>query len=353
MRIRSTLLALVTLLALTIAGSAPSLIAAPDFCAKRLDHPRCVATAPTPTPTPTTPPSPTPTPVAAGANLADYGGNWATAIEASKTRGKLLIVPAGTWPAPRIFPYAGLTIRGDGRAVSIVTRTAKGAHAVGGFFHVTTANVTISDLTIKGWPIAAGTSDDILVNGIDATGLRILRVDLVDAQGIGIQLEGALMSGALVEDVSITNTTFRDNGYHGVALWPYNGTHDSTFRRIAIDGADYAGIFCDAGTTVGTAAGVDDNTFEDIVIRHAARKALPAGAGIGAGWMLTGAKGNTATGWEITDQTLGAAMAFGYDQSGLPSTDNVMTGGKIGRTPQTVTYATGLQSQNTVEWGPA
>ncbi|HEX5591385.1 MAG TPA: hypothetical protein VFX65_13925, partial [Candidatus Limnocylindrales bacterium] len=175
-----------------------------------------------------------------------------------------------------------------------------------------------------------GRGDDILINVINGRNVRARNLTLQDAQGCGIQTEGSGTYGGLFEDISISNTFVRDNGYHGVALWPYNGTHANTFRRITIDGADYAGIMIDAGTTVGPAAGVNDNVFEDIVIRNAARYHIQNG-GIGAGWMFTGGKGNRVNRYQITDIPQGSAMAFGADQSGIGSTLNTLTSGTVAR----------------------
>ena len=281
---------------------------------------------PPPTPTPTAP-APPPT---SSVSLADYGGNWGTAIEAAKTHGNVLYVPAGTWPAPRIFPYAGLTIRGAGVGQTFVPRSSPGALASGGFFHVTKVNVTISDLTLRGWPITSGLSDDILIYGNNATNLKVLRVNLENAQGAGLFTEGATMTGGVFQDITITNTMFRSNGYHGVALWAYKGTNNNTYQRITIDGAHYAGIMIDAGTTGSTdAASVNDNVFEDIVIRRAARNPSSGGSTYGYGWLFTGGARNTVTRYTITDQPSGAALAFGFDQSGLGSNDNTLTTGTV------------------------
>jgi hypothetical protein len=287
--------------------------------------------APAPTtaaPAPTTTP-PTPAPVAGAANLADYGGDWSAAMTAAKTHGNVLYVPAGTWRAPRIFPYAGLTIRGAGAGLTIIDRNAPGALAAGGFFHVTTNDVTISDLTLRGWPTSSGPSDDILIYGLNAQRLTVQRVNLLNPQGVGLFTEGST-TGGLFEDITIQNVLYRSNGYHGVGLWAYKGSSGNTYRRITIDGTNYNGIMIDAGTTGSTdAASVNDNLFEDIVIRHAARQALPNGGGMGAGWMFTGGARNIVRGYEITDQSMGAALAFGADQSGIGSTQNNLSNGTV------------------------
>jgi hypothetical protein len=171
-----------------------------------------------------------------------------------------------------------------------------------------------------------GRGDDILINVVNSTDVQARNLTLVDAQGCGIQTEGAGTAGAVFEDISITNTYVRDNGYHGVGLWVYNGTHHSAFRRITIDGADYAGIMIDAGTTVGPAAGVNDNVFEDVVIRNAARYHVLNG-GHGAGWIWTGGERNVVSRYEITDIAAGPALAFGFDQSGLGSLNNTLIEG--------------------------
>jgi hypothetical protein len=280
-----------------------------------------VAPAPTPTPTPI--------PMTGGVSLADYGGNWAAAIDAAKSHDNILNVPAGTWPASRIFPYAGLTIRGAGADRTFIRRSGPGVLAAGGFVHVSTSNVTISDLTLQGWPVTSGPSDDILIDGVNASGLKVLRVGLQHPQGVGLMLEGSSV-GALVEDVTITDVTYRSNGYHGVGLWLYKGTNRSTFRRVTIDGVNYVGIMIDAGTTGSTdASSVNDNIFENIIVRHAARQLLPNGGGKGASIMFTGGARNTVTGYQFTDQVMGAAIAFGADQSGIGSTQNVLRNGTV------------------------
>jgi hypothetical protein len=301
-------------------------------------------------------PAATRTPAPAGVSLAAFNGNWASAIKAARTRGDLLIVPAGTWPATRIVPYPGLTIRGAGVSRTTVYRSAAGGLTLGqgdgAFLRVDhAANVTVTDLTLRGFPVASGQGDDILIWGDDATNLRVQRVNLENAQGVGIMLEStagtALMRNALVEDVSITNTLRRFNGAHGMAAWLYHGANHNTFRRITIDGADFAGIMIDAGTSVGTAASVDDNYFEDIVIRRAARNPK-----FGYGWVLTGGSRNTALRWTITDlPSHSETLTFGVDQSGIGSHDNRFISGSVERAASTELINFGGQSGNVINRG--
>ncbi len=127
------------------------------------------------------------------------------------------------------------------------------------------------------------------------------------------------MNGCLVEDVNITNTLVRENGAHGVALWPYNGTVNCTFRRIGIDGAVVGGILLDAGTTGSTdAKSVDGNVFEDITIKN-----VSSIGSLGA-IMMTGACDNSFTNISINGVVKGPAFTFGVDQSGLTTTRNVV-----------------------------
>lgn len=302
------------------------------------------ALTPAPTPTPTL--APTPSPITLTVNVRDYGArgdgvaNDTAAFQAAQTaaltRGKVIYVPNGTYAISRFVAAAGITLRGQDRAQTVLARYGLGAHAAGGFIHIeNAAGVTIENLTIRGTgkrltSTATGQGDDILINVINSSSVRARNLTLSNAQGCGIQTEGSGTFGGVFEDISITNTYVRDNGYHGVALWPYNGTHDNVFRRITIDGADYAGIMIDAGTTVGTAAGVDNNLFEDIVIRNAARYHI-ANGGTGAGWMWTGGKQNTVNRYTITDLPQGAALAFGADQSGIGSRDNTLSQGYVAR----------------------
>jgi hypothetical protein len=343
---RRTTAAWASLLALLLA--LPLLMGArpPNYCATHPSHPWCAL--PTLTPRPT----PTPTPATTGVSLADYGGNWAQAIAAAETRGKVVTVPAGTWPAYRILTtYPGLTIDGAGPGLTIVPRNASQPCCdVGGFMHVTHANVTIQDMTLRGWPVASGPSDDILLNGRNATGLVARNLRLEDAQGIGVQIEGATMTGALLEDLTITNVVYRSNGYHGVGLWLYNGASGNTVRRVTVDGAHYAGVFLDAGTESGPAQATDDNVFSDVVVRNAGRQALPGG-GVGAGWQLTGAARNRITGWTVTDQVRGPAVAFGFDQSGLGAPDNVFTNGALARIASGDAISFGGTTGNLIDTG--
>lgn len=265
-----------------------------------------------------------------GVSLADYGGDWTAAMNAAKAQGNRINVPAGVWPVARITPYAGLTIAGVGPA-SIIARNAPGPLEAGGFIHAVINDVTVSDVTLRGYPLTSGKSDDIGVYGRNAPNLRVLRVVIEKMQGAGIFTEGAT-TGALFEDVVINETTFRSNGYHGVAVWCYKGSSGNTYRRVTINGADFVGVSIDAGTTGSTdAASVNDNVFEDVVIRNAGRKPLPNNAAIGAGFMFTGGRGNTVTRWEVTDQVRGPALAFGADQSGIGSTQNTLRTGLIAR----------------------
>jgi hypothetical protein len=264
-----------------------------------------------------------------GVSLADYNGDWAKAMAAAKNKDNLITVPAGTWPSPQIRPYAGLTIRGAGANVSFITRNAPGTYRDGGVFKVTVPNVTITDLTVRGWPRAKGLSDDILVNGINATNLKVQRVNLEDAQGIGIQTEGQFMTGCLVEDVRITNTMLRQNGAHGVALWPYKGTSWCSFRRLYINGAAATGIAIDAGTTGDTnARSVNNNAFDDITIINGQREAI--GYQLGA-VMITGGQNNTFKNVMISDLLIGPAFSIGIDQSGIGSYGNIFTNVTLAR----------------------
>jgi hypothetical protein len=320
----------------------------PNYCDKNPTHPWCVLPTLTPTPTPVVTPTPSPTPATTGVNLADYGGNWANAIAAAETRGKVVNVPAGTWPAYRIFAsYSGLTIRGAG-ATSIVPRNASQPCCdVGGFIHVTATNVTIEGITLRGW---TSSSDDIMINGRDAAGLVVRNVRIENAKGIGIQLQGANMRNALIEDVTILNTTYRSNGYHGVGFWLYNGASDNVIRRLTVDGADYAGVFLDAGTESGPALTTDRNTFEDVVVRNVSRVRLPSSA-FGAGIMLTGASFNTFTRWTATDVPFGPGIALGWDQSGIGSNDNRFTTGNVARIASQDVISFGGQVRNVVDGG--
>jgi hypothetical protein len=323
---------------------------------------------PTQTPDPTPPPpDPTPEPDPA-LNVRDFGatGNGSTndtaafraAIEASLGRGKVVYVPDGTYMVSRLVLPQGLTLRGESRDNTILRRHGLGEHAAGGFIHIeNAANVTIEHMTLRGTGRrlsdsgVTGRGDDILINVINGRGVTARDLTLRDAQGCGIQTEGAETYGGLYTNISIINTYVRDNGNHGVALWPYRGTHQNTFRHITIDGADYAGIMIDAGTTVGPASSVNENLFEDIVIRNAARYHLADG-GTGAGWIWTGGRGNRVEGYEITDIPQGAALAFGSDQSGIGSTLNTLVNGRVVRIASgTVAAFGGGATENTFNGG--
>ncbi|MBA3430110.1 MAG: hypothetical protein H0U16_01350 [Actinobacteria bacterium] len=246
-------------------------------------------------------------------------------------------VPDGTYSLDNLFPKSGATLRGQSRAGTILTRASLGAHASPGFIHFqSVANSTVENFTIFGTGKRLedtgqlGRGDDILINLIDARSITVRNISFLNAQGIGIMTEGPETYGGLFEDISITNTYVRDNGYHGVALWLFNGTHGNTFRRISVDGADYAGVAIDAGSTVGPAAAVDDNVFEDITIRNAARYYITGGEA-GAGWIFHGGNRNSVTRYEITDIPQGVAMALGTDQSGLGARDNRLYAAVVAR----------------------
>lgn len=241
-----------------------------------------------------------------------------------------MYVPNGTYALTRFFPQTGITLRGQSRSGTVLQRYGVGVHAAGGFIHIQgVADVGIETLTLRGTgrrltSTATGQGDDILINVINGRNVRALNLSLENAQGCGIQTEGAGTYGGRFEDISITNTFVRDNGYHGVALWLYKGTNQNTFRRITIDGADHAGVMIDAGTTGSTdAAGVNGNVFEDITILRAAR--IRAQGLIGGGFILTGGSDNSGLRVQISDQADGSAFAFGFDQSGIGSTRNVFT----------------------------
>lgn len=344
----------------------------PHVCERKPTHPQCPAPsatiapppsvtagptirptqAPTVAPTATlpataAPPAPTATTPPAALTVLDFGAtpndgtNDTAAFNNALSAARTIGVPAGTYHITSVRPAAGSTLAGEPGA--ILARFGLGSHAGPGVIHVTTTDVTIRDLVIRGTgrrltSTTTGQGDDVLINGIGSHRLRVQRVGLENAQGIGIQTESA--TGMLFEDLSITNTFVRDNGYHGVALWPYTGTKSSTFRRITIDGADYAGIMLDAGTTGGGGASVDDNAFTDITIRNAARFHI-AGGGIGGGWLFTGGSRNTVTRYTITDIPAGAALAFGADQSGIGNTGNVLTTGTVARLASGIAIAFG------------
>lgn len=249
-----------------------------------------------------------------------FAGDWTAAIAAAPANGNLINVPAGPWPSPVIRPYAGLTIRGVPGA--IITRVGVPNAPDVGLIDVRVAGVTIEGLTIRGtFKTNPGAGDDTLIYGVGSTGLTVRNCILEDANGIGIQTRDA--SGMLFEDLIVRNVGVRSNGAHGVAVWPYHGTKTSTFRRLIIDGAVYAGLFLDAGTSVGTASSVDDNVLEDVTVKRAAKGG--GIVGVGAGVMVTGAKRNAFLRTTVSDQTQGPAFAFGIDQSGLTSLGNRFT----------------------------
>jgi hypothetical protein len=279
-----------------------------------------------------------------GLNVRDYGARadgsddtepFNAAITASLRGDKVVFVPDGVYALRRLDLPAGVQLIGESRTRTILERRALGEHAGAGFIHIEkVANVSLANLTIRGTGKRlsdtgeTGRGDDVLIHLVNARDVRARNLLLVDAQGCGIQVEGDGTFGAVLEDISIVDTYVRDNGFHGVALWAYNGAHDNTFRRITIDGADYAGIMIDAGTTSGPAASVDDNVFENIVIRRVARYHLIDGS-YGAGWMWTGGRGNLVDGYLISDVAQGAALAFGPDQSGIESALNTLTDGRM------------------------
>lgn len=260
---------------------------------------------------------------AAGVSLAAFGGNWANAMAAAPAAGNLITVPAGTWPSPQVVPYSGLTIRGAGVGQAIVTRNAAQPqdNAVppsnSCLFKVRTNNVTITDLTIRGWPIGSGTSDDLLISGASITGLTVQRVNLENPQGIGIQTE--FCTGGLFEDITILNALARVNGAHGVGLWLYKGTSNNTYRRITINGTVSSGMMLDAGTTGSIdATSNDNNVCTDISINNA--------GGTFGGILFSGCVGNQITNLTITNLPAGnPATAWGFDQSGLGCTSNTLT----------------------------
>jgi hypothetical protein len=181
-------------------------------------------------------------------------------------------------------------------------------------------NVTITDLTIKGYPTASGLSDDIGINGIGSpTNLTVQRVTIQDMQGIGIQTESAagFSTGALFEDITFTNIMYRYNGAHGVALWIYKGTSNGTYRRITINGSLSSGIAIDAGTTGDTdARSNDNNVFQNITMSN-------TGGTLG-GVMITGGNNNTITNISISNiSSSGPAFTVGVDQS--PASDHLVT----------------------------
>lgn len=255
-----------------------------------------------------------------GVSLASYGGNWTTALAAAAAHpDKLLRVPSGTWPAPAIFPQAGVTIRGAGRGVTIVPRNAaQGGLDLNGFFHIANDDVVVEDMTIQGWP-GTGTSDDVLIQVKEAARARIRRVRLEHAQGAGLYFWGAGAVDGLCEDVEIDDVVFRWNGAHGVGLWIYNGASFNAFKRISISNVNYSALFIDAGTETGPALSADYNYLEDVTVTNGSRSTA---IGVGNGVQLTGSTGTVFRRLTVTDQNNGAAIGFGVDQSGLRSTEN-------------------------------
>lgn len=273
----------------------------------------------------------TPIPTTADVNVLAYGAD-PTGVASSQTAfanalaavpsGGWLYVPDGTYSIQQLVLPSNKGVRGQSKAGAILKRRAIEAldntgDSHGFVYSNLTSGAKIKDLTLQGTRLLSGVGDDILLYLVDAAGFTAQNLTLKDADGIGIQTEGEVqMTGALVEDVTITDTVKRVNGAHGVGLWPYHGTVGNVFRRITVTRTESAGVTLDAGTTVGTGVSVDENTFEDLTINDA------SSIDILGGLVLTGARDNTFERVTIAGTLENCPIAFGDDQSGLGNLRN-------------------------------
>lgn len=275
-------------------------------------------------------PSPTPSPVfdarafgAVGDGETDDTRAVQAAIAAAAAEGGVAFLPPGTYAVSQLRLAAGVAIRGAG--TSRTTVRAIGSAGLPTIVARGVAGVEIASLTVQGRGVPGGTGDEILVNLVDAADARVADVHIDRAQGIGLQVEGAGSSNGVYEDIRITNTYVRGNGFHGVAFWVYAGPHDNRVSNLTTDTSDGPGLMLDAGTTVGTGASVSDNVLTNVTILRAARQ--PGGAGI----LLAGASRNTVMGFRIEDTFAhdSVAISIQQDQTGIPAERNLIADGVI------------------------
>ncbi|HEX5591386.1 MAG TPA: glycosyl hydrolase family 28-related protein [Candidatus Limnocylindrales bacterium] len=237
--------------------------------------------------------------------------------------GGLVYLEPGTYLVSQLKLAANVALHGAGTGRTTVRAIGDDglptivARGVGG--------VEISNLTVVGRGVAGGRGDEILVNLVDAIDARVIDVHIDRAQGIGLQVEGSGSSNGVYEDVRITNTFIRGNGFHGVAFWFYAGPHHNRVEGLTTDTSDGPGLMLDAGTTVGAGAEVADNVLTDITVLRAARH--PGGAGV----VLAGASRNSLIRFRIDDTAAHntVALTIQQDQTGVPAEHNLIAEGTI------------------------
>jgi polygalacturonase len=277
---------------------------------------------------------PTPVVPARVFNVDDYGARGdgraddtravqAAIRAAARAGGGTVHLPSGTYRISHLRLAAAVTLRGAG--VTSTTIQAIGKSGVPTVAAHGVANIGLSNLKIEGRGVAGGGGDEILVKLVDAANVRVSKIHINRAQGIGMQVEGAESARGVYDRIRISNTFIRGNGFHGVALWFFAGPHHNQVSNLITDTSDGPGLMLDAGTTVGSGTGVSDNTLTNIIILRAAR--LPGAAGV----ILAGASHNTIDGFRIADTFAQDAVGLSIqqDQTGVAAEHNLITNGII------------------------
>lgn len=137
-------------------------------------------------------------------------------------------------------------------------------------------DIAVTDLVLNGPALPGGDGNEytegdygILMQG--DVGVSINTVTVENVQGDFVALYSG-KDGALDQNISVTNSTFSNAGYHGVTIESVNGVTfaDDTFNTVVCDGVDleydiYPTTFVNGQPT----GGAEDNvTFEDTQWSH-------------------------------------------------------------------------------------
>ncbi|MEU4235782.1 CBM35 domain-containing protein [Actinoplanes sp. NPDC026619] len=218
--------------------------------------------------------------VAAAPGGGDDTAALTSAINAAKSAGKGLWIPAGTYPISGRISVQGVTIRGAGPWNTIL----KGVNGKGGFF-ATGGNVQISDLAVSGDSTVRNDSGDdaafegnfgtgsmlqnVLVfhskvalwadNGTD--GLYVVGARIRDTYADGVNLHGN------VRNTRIDQSSVRNTGDDALAMWSDGSAVTNsafTFNTLQLPMlANTAGIYGGNGNRI------TDNLMSDTVTASA------------------------------------------------------------------------------------
>ncbi len=264
---------------------------------------------------------------ATGDGVTDDTAAFSRAVAAAAAGGTVY-VPVGTDRLSQVILPSGVALVGESRTGSVLVASGEPAvlldKAETLVLSSGTTGVAVSDLSLVGHGTAGGAGDEILLGLRDTAEVTVRNVTLDHSQGRGLFAIGTGCTGGVYEDLLITNT-FASGGRYGVGFWFYYGPSGNAISELTTDMSDGAGLALDAGSTVGSGMGINDNTITGITIMRAARQ--PGSEGV----LVAGAQRNTMDGFRIHDTHAQGSVALSVqeDQTGVPSEGNVFSSGLI------------------------